>query len=141
MGFFEEIVFRGCVLTLVMKNRRKNTLDLFVSILISSAIFGVFHLVNIFAGASPAAVILQVGYSTLIGAMCAVVMMKTGCIWYCVLLHSVYNFCGGVIPRCGSGVIWDTPTVVLTAVVSVIVAVYVLYVFLRIRPDELDKIY
>ncbi len=141
VGFFEEIVFRGCVLMIVMQRRRHTRLELFVSILISSLIFGVVHLVNIFAGASPGAVILQVGYSSLIGAMCAVVLMKTGCIWHCVLIHAVYNFCGGVVPRCGGGVIWDTPTVILTTVVSLLVIAYMIAAFMRIDTDKLGYLY
>jgi len=137
VGFFEEIVFRGCVLMIVMQRRRRTRLELFISILMSSLIFGVVHLVNIFAGASPVATLLQVGYSSLIGGMCAVVLMKTGCIWHCVLIHAVYNFCGGVVPRCGGGVIWDTPTVILTAVVSVLVIGYMIAVFVKIDTDEL----
>jgi len=97
------------------------------------------HLVNIFSGASPAAVILQVGYSFLIGGMCSVILIKTSNIWYCVILHAVYNFAGGVVPECGGGAIWTMPTVILTAVVAVIVAVYVVYQLIRITPDEIER--
>ena len=80
---------------------------------------------------------LQIGYSFLIGGMCSVVLLKTGNIWYCVILHAVYNFAGGVVPNCGSGIIWDTPTVILTAVVAVAVAAYVIALLFRIKPCEI----
>ena len=141
VGFFEEVAFRGCIFMLALQGRRRSVKDIFFAIVISSAVFGAIHLINIFAGASPIAVILQVGYSFLIGGMCAVVLMKTHCIWHCVLLHAVYNFCGGVVPKLGGGVIWDTPTVVLTVIVSLAVAAYVITALLRIDISSLDVMF
>lgn len=141
VGIFEEFAFRGCVFSMVLQNRRKSTKDIFWAIVISSAVFGVVHLMNIFVGSSPIAVILQIGYSFLIGGMCSVVLMKTGSLWHCVLLHAVYNFCGGVVPRFGGGKIWDAPTVTLTVIVSVAVAVYVIISLVRIKPEELGYMF
>ena len=140
VGLFEEMAFRGCIFTALMSRCKKRTVDVFWAIVLSSAIFGAIHLVNIFAGAGVGAVILQVGYSFLIGGMCSVILIKTANIWYCVFLHAVYNFAGGVVPECGGGIIWDTPTVVLTAVLAVIVAVYVIYTLVKITPDDIDRL-
>jgi membrane protease YdiL (CAAX protease family) len=136
IGFFEEIAFRGCAFLLILQNRRKTTREIFWSVVWSSAVFGGIHLVNLFFGASPLAVILQVGYSFLIGAMCAIVLLRTGSIWHCVGLHAVYNFCGGVIPRLGDGVIWDTPTVVLTVVLSLLVVGYAVYLMVGTKYEH-----
>ncbi len=141
VGFFEEMAFRGCIFTMVLQRKRKRKIDIFWAIVISSAIFGAIHLVNIFVGVSPIAVILQIGYSFLIGGMCSVVLMKTGCIWHCVLLHAVYNFCGGVVPELGGGVIWDTPTVILTTLIAVAVTVYIIICLVRIEPQKLGYIF
>ncbi|MBQ8141397.1 MAG: CPBP family intramembrane metalloprotease [Clostridia bacterium] len=141
VGLFEELAFRGCIFMMVLQRRRRSTKDLFWAIVISSAIFGAIHLVNIFAGASPISVILQIGYSFLIGGMCSVILMKTGCIWHCALIHAVYNFCGGVVPELGGGVIWDTPTVILTVVVSLAVAAYVIFSLLRIDVKKVGDIF
>ena len=141
VGLFEELAFRGCIFTFALDNHRKSTLDMFWAIVISSAVFAAIHLVNILAGASPGAVILQLGYSFLIGGMCSVVLLRTKCIWHCVLIHAVYNFCGGVVPKLGGGEIWDTPTVVITAVLSVAVTVYVVAMFLKIDPRGLGYIF
>ena len=141
VGIFEEFAFRGCVFTMVLQNRRKSTKDIFWAIVISSAVFGVVHLMNIFVGASPVSVILQIGYSFLIGGMCSVVLMKTGSLWHCALLHGVYNFCGGVVPRLGGGNIWDAPTVILTVIVSLAVATYVIISFLRITPEDIGYMF
>ena len=123
VGLFEEMAFRGCIFTVILQRRKRRWVDVFWSIAISSAVFG----------------ILQVGYSFLIGGMCSVILIKTSNIWYCVILHAVYNFAGGVVPECGGGAIWTMPTVILTAVVAVIVAVYVVYQLIRITPDEIER--
>ena len=140
VGFFEEMAFRGCIFTALISRCKKSTAGVFRSIVFSSAIFGAIHLVNIFAGAGVGAVILQVGYSFLIGGMCSVILIKTANIWYCVVLHAVYNFAGGVVPECGGGIIWDTPTVVLTAALAAVVAAYVIYTLVKITPYDIDRL-
>ncbi len=140
VGFFEEMAFRGCIFSMLLQRRGKRQIDVFVSIVLSSVIFGVVHLVNVFGGANIGAVVLQVGYSFLIGGMCSVILVKTKNIWYCVVLHAVYNFAGGIVPECGGGAIWTIPTVILTAVVAVIVAAYVIYMLIRISPHDVEAL-
>ncbi len=141
VGFFEEAAFRGCVFTLFFIRRKRNVLNLFLSILLSSAVFGIVHLVNLFAGASVGSVLLQVSYSFLIGGLCSIILVKTRNLWHCILFHACYNFAGGLIPECGSGTIWTAPTVILTVVVSVIVAVYVIWMLFHIRKEEIDAFF
>jgi membrane protease YdiL (CAAX protease family) len=141
VGLFEETCFRGFVFVGFLEKRRKTKRGQFMAIVLSSAVFAVVHLLNIFMGSSPIAVILQIGYSFLIGAMCAVMLMKTANIWLCVLVHGIFNFCGALIPNCGVGSIWEPFTVVITVVVSVIVAAYFVYMFMKINATETDRIY
>ncbi len=140
VGFFEEMAFRGCVFMLALQGRRRSVKDVFWAIVISSAVFGVLHLINIFTS-SPIAVILQIGYSFLIGGMCAVVLLKTQNIWHCVLLHAVYNFCGGVVYELGGGETWDTPTVVITVIFSLAVAAYIVVSLLKLNTAELGYMF
>ncbi len=140
VGFFEEMAFRGCIFTAILGRFDKRTFSVFLAIVLSSAVFGVIHLLNIINGASPAATLLQVGYSFLIGGMCSVILVKTQNIWYCVILHSVYNFAGGIVPEFGGGEAWTAAEIVLTAAVAVIVAVYVIYTLCHIRPEEISRL-
>ncbi len=136
VGFFEEMAFRGCIFTVILRRVSGKRADVFLAIALSSAVFGAVHLVNVFVGASLGGVLLQVGYSFLIGAMCSVVLVKTGNIWYCVVLHAVYNFAGGVVPECGGGLIWTPSEIALTAIIGVAVAAYVIYTLVTITPKE-----
>ena len=141
VGFFEEMAFRGCIFTVVLQRCKKNRFGAFLAIVLSSVIFGLIHALNIFTGSNPGAVILQIGYSFLIGGMCSVILIKTSNIWYCVILHAVYNFAGGIVPNCGGGEIWDTPTVILTTVVALAVAAYVIFLLFKISKSDIEKIF
>ena len=143
VGLFEEMAFRGCAFVIVLERTEKITSAPFrvlAASVISSAVFGLVHLTNLFAGASVGATLLQVSYSFLIGGMCAIMLVKTQNIWYCVLCHAIYNFAGGVVPTLGGGTLWTVPTVILTVVVSVVVLVYAFVVLFRISADEPEKI-
>lgn len=141
VGLFEELTFRGCIFLFVLQRRGKRSIDVFWSIVISSAIFAVVHLLNIAMGADPGATLLQIGYSFLIGGMCSVILVKTHNVWLCVILHAVYNFAGGIVPQCGGGEIWTLPEIILTAIISVLVAAYVIYTLVKISADDVDGIF
>ena len=136
IGTFEEFAFRGLFFMMILEDRRKSTKQIFWTTAISSAVFGLVHLVNLAVGAGPGATLLQVGYSFLIGGMCAIVLLKTGSIWYCVLLHTVYDI-GGTILYVGGGVRWDAVTVIITAVLGVAVAVFMTVALTRIKPEDI----
>lgn len=136
IGTFEEFAFRGLFFMMILEDRRKSTKQIFWTTAISSAVFGLVHLVNLAVGAGPGATLLQVGYSFLIGGMCAIVLLKTGSIWYCVLLHTVYDI-GGTILYVGGGVRWDAVTVTITAVLGVAVAVFMTVALTRIKPEDI----
>lgn len=141
VGLFEETAFRGCVFMLMLEKRRKTRKDIFFSIVLSSLVFGAIHIVNLFAGAGIVPVILQLGYSFLIGAMCAVALLVTKSIWVSVLLHAVFNFAGGVIPTFAEGFkIWTLGEVILTVVVSVMVAVYVVLLFFKYSLSSMKEL-
>ena len=140
IGMFEEFAFRGLFYLMILDGRRSSTKQIFWTTAISSAVFGLVHLVNLAIGASPGATLLQVGYSFLIGGMCAIVLLKTANIWYCVLLHFVYDL-GGTILYLGGGVRWDTVTVIITAVLGVAVAVFMVISLLRIKPEDVERLF
>ena len=139
VGFFEELAFRGCALMLLLKSRTATKLKIFMAIFWSSVVFGAVHLVNIFT-ASPGAVILQIGYSALIGGMCSLVLLETKNIWICVFIHALYNFAGGVVPRFGEGMIWTAPEVALTAALAVVVIVYCVWRFVTMPLEYADNL-
>lgn len=138
VGFFEEMTFRGFLFPLVLEKHRGQTV--FLPTVLSSAVFAAVHLLNLFSGMSPAAVLLQTGYSFLIGGMCAVVLLKTHSIRFCILLHAVYNFGGTLVPTFGSGVVWDPVTITVTAVLGIAVLLYFLRILYRVTDSEISAL-
>lgn len=141
IGVFEEIAFRGVLFPLLLENRRGTTRQIFCTTVAVSAVFGLVHLVNLFEGAGIGPTLLQVGYSFLIGGMCSIVLLKSGNLLLCILLHAIYDFCGGLYPTLGEGVWWDTPTVIFTALLGTAVFVWMLRILTQIKPEEADRLY
>lgn len=141
IGFYEEFAFRGFVFPYVMEKKGTSRKGIFVSILISGAVFALMHLINLFEGAGFGSVVLQIGYSFLIGAMCSVVLVKSRNIWICVALHSIYDFCGFLVPELGKGVIWDPVTVTVTVILAVATFIYMLYIFFKTDLSSAADIY
>ena len=141
IGLFEEFAFRGVLFPYILENRRKTSGSIFKATVISSAAFGAVHLFNLLSGGGVGGVLLQVGYSFLIGGMCAIVLLYTRCIWICVALHAIYDFCGFLIPTLGTGIIWDSITVSITAVLGVFALVFMVLWLKKITPEQVEEIY
>ena len=141
IGLFEEFAFRGVLFPYILENRRLTGKSIFWATVISSAAFGGVHIFNLLAGGSAGAVILQVGYSFLIGGMCAIVLLYTRCIWICVALHAIYDFCGYLIPTLGTGIIWDTTTVIITSILGVFALIFMLVWLSKITPERVAELY
>ena len=141
IGIFEEAAFRGVLLLVLLEKRRSSTKEIFWTTALSAAVFGGVHLLNLAAGAGFGPTIMQVGYSFLIGGMCGIVLLKTRNLWLCALLHAIFDFCGFLVPQLGEGTLWDTPTVVFTAVLAVLVTTYMVFALLKIKPGDVSPIY
>ena len=79
--FFEELLFRKLLLDRTRVYGEKT------AILFSAIAFGLFHL-------NPE----QFFYATLLGLVFGYVYLRTGKLWICWLLHSLFNVFGGLIP-------------------------------------------
>ena len=140
IGLFEELAFRGVIFLMFAEKRHTTRKGLFWSLILSSAVFGGVHLINLFVGGG-VGVILQIGYSFLIGAMCSVVLLKTRNVWLCVILHAIFDFGGKLIDTLGAGKMWDIPTVILTALLAVATTAYLVWQFFKLDLDEVGKIF
>ena len=141
IGLLEELAFRGVLYMAILEDRRRDSRQIFWATVVSSAVFGGVHLFNLLAGAGFGGTVLQVGYSFLIGGMCSIVLLRTGNVWLCVLLHAVYDFGGYLVPTLGDGVVWDAATVTLTAVLGLGVAAWLTVVLWRTTPEMIAGLF
>ncbi len=134
IGLFEELIFRGLMLAWILDYLKDTKHAVLKSMFISSALFGLVHLLNIFAGASFGQTILQMLYTTLTGLMWSAVLVLTKNIWTTVVLHIVYNIAGLFFPTLGQVIgQWDIWTVSITIGLSIVVAAFYLYHILKIK--------
>lgn len=122
----EELLFRAIVLGFLQETFKKRAHRTLICILISSALFSVFHLLNLIEGAGLGATVLQAGYTFLTGIMFAAVTLKTGNIWAAVLLHFIFDVGGLIVTDLGQGAFQDTVFWVLTAVCAAVCAVHLI---------------
>ena len=123
----EEIVFRGVLLFLLLDIFKGHKLKYFLSALISSGIFALFHLLNIFANMDIGSVLLQSIYTFLIGGMLAVVALKAKNIWMGVFIHMAFNIGGLMSTTIATGDPWDTVFWILTITCGILCAGHIIY--------------
>ena len=136
VGLMEEWFFRGILLDLFLQTAREKERGIFLPVLLSSLAFALFHLLNIFGGAGIGYVLLQTGYSFLIGGMLAVVFCKTRNLWICIVLHAIFDAGGFLVSDLGAGDPQDTVFWVLTAVAGVICAVHIIYTLVKMSTPK-----
>jgi membrane protease YdiL (CAAX protease family) len=85
-GFVEEVVFRGLMLRAFLPRGP------WKAVLVTAAIFGFTHLMNVFAGYEPLYAVIQVAYALAIGFCFGAMAVKGGVIWPLVITHALGNF-------------------------------------------------
>ena len=144
VGLFEEVSFRGVIFPFVLGATGTDRKGRFWGVIVSAAAFGLLHLVNLLGGFS-VGIILQVGYSFLIGSMLAVCTFRGCGVFFCAGVHSLFNFCGSIVSEYrGLGVgsftdIWCPAEIVLTVVVSLAVIGYFIWILYRSKSDVADS--
>ncbi len=137
----EEITFRGLILPTVYRHFRFNKNCIFLTVIVQSGLFAIVHLVNLFSGSSILPVLMQIGYSFLIGAMCGIAFIKTGNFYFTIVLHFIFNF-GGLLYDYDmiSGSIWIPASIIVTLVIALIAILYAFYLVFVDKNDELKDI-
>ena len=144
VGLFEEFIFCGLIFPLCIYIHRHKKYSVIWACLISSGIFAISHLMNLFGGANFGATLLQVCYSFLIGAMCCICKCVTRNIFTAVVLHSIYDIGGLVFSSTfgiGVGNQWDIITIVITAILGVLVALHIIRLGFKVDHDEVKDVY
>ena len=139
IALLEEIFFRALLLPLFMERFANKRYCPIISVLCSSVLFALLHLLNLFFGAGVGETLLQVGYTFLLGCMLAVMMLKTRNIWLCIIVHALFDFGGTIVTDLGSGLFQDISFWIVTAVAGLICAVHIIFTLSQIvSANKLD---
>ena len=143
-GLNEETFFRVIPIALMFRN--KNSKENIVKIaVISSAVFGLIHLPNLFLGAEVSVTILQIFTAAVSGLFYGSLFIYTGSIIPPVILHTLHDLMCFLDPTAGSsdGTVsaeLSTGVIVLeviTVIVKIAIAVYILKPELREKIEKL----
>lgn len=135
VALLEELFFRALLVPFV-RVRMKGNLAAGLTVLITAVVFGLSHLINLFFGGGVLPTLLQTGYTFLLGCMFAVMFLKTGNVWLCVLVHFIFDVGGVIVTDLGSGPFQDTVFWILTVAAGLICAVHIACTIFRIMKAE-----
>ncbi|MBT2289967.1 CPBP family intramembrane metalloprotease [Paenibacillus albidus] len=85
VGFVEESIYRGLILKTLLAKGVKT------AVITSSILFAVTHILNALSGQSLTQTVLQIVYALLMGAVLALLMVKTNNIVPLILFHFLHN--------------------------------------------------
>lgn len=94
VGMAEEFLFRGVITRVLMKQFGKSKGGIYIVLFISGFLFGMAHLINLFAGIEPMGVIVQAVMAVPVGALFTAIYLRCNNIWAVVFLHAFIDFAG-----------------------------------------------
>lgn len=96
IAFGEEVMFRGILLRGAMSR-----VSLPLAMLLSAALFALFHLVNGLAGQDAAQTSQQVLFALMVGFFLAPIAVRVGNLWPLVIWHWIWNIAVMLAPNTG----------------------------------------
>lgn len=113
VGVMEELIFRGYVYRAIELRFGENK-----AIVLSSIVFGLFHLVNLTGNTPVFFTLLQVVYAAMLGLMLAVLRSKTKSIYPGMLIHALFNLISEIF---AGYILWvDVPGALICCVVGIV---------------------
>ncbi|WP_158024551.1 CPBP family intramembrane glutamic endopeptidase [Ileibacterium valens] len=128
VGFIEEVIMRGYLFLALRKD------SLVQAIVISSVAFGVGHIANLFTGQEPLETVLQIVYAFGVGLVFALVLVRTGNLWPCIITHSLVDFLSVY-----SGELSNQMYILVTMLLIIYCLVYSWYLLKKKPPLELSR--
>jgi membrane protease YdiL (CAAX protease family) len=130
----EEGIYRGLILHALLPR------GAWRAAIISAGLFSLAHGLNVFAGYSPAYVLLQVAYTFAIGFCFAAMLIRGGSLWPLVLAHTLINFAGFLAQPRGTASGVDGISVAITIAYVVIFTAWGIYLLAGFRQPPVSGV-
>lgn len=88
VGFLEELIFRGFLFKMMLKDGKAKT-----AVIVSSVTFGLGHLLNLLSGQPTLESGIQVCFAIAWGFMFTMVFWKSGSLWPGIIAHGLIDAC------------------------------------------------
>ena len=89
VGITEELLFRGLITRMIFEKYGKSSVGVWLTVLVSSLLFGTVHLINAVGGmADLGGVLVQMVGAAALGMCICAIYLRTGSLWAVALLHA-----------------------------------------------------
>lgn len=133
VSIIEELLFRSQVLEEFLKSKNK-----FQSILYTSIIFGMVHLLNISSLSSIPTVLVQVCYTFFLGVLVGFIYLSSKNIVLPIIYHLLFNFLNDILVAELFNIKWDLLFFIVNIGIGLFALIYIL--LLLKLPKERDDI-
>lgn len=97
VGFYEEIVCRGFVASLMLQKWGSTRKGIYRAVITSGLLFGFVHILNFIMGrASLVSAGTQIIYAFFFGVFFAALILRNNSIWPAAILHAIFDICGNL---------------------------------------------
>ena len=139
-GFYEEVLFRGIIISYLMKFF-KSSKGIYGVLIVSALLFGIVHLGNA-QGAPLDATIFQVVYAAAVGILLGAVYLRTGNIWAPIFFHTLVDFTAFAFALADKVAAFSWNTVnIITLIASIVVVVLGFYYVRSSKHDEIIEVW
>ena len=146
IGVFEELLCRGWILNEFLKVSNTNRKDVITSIIVSSLLFGLMHISNIWiAGQNTYITFLQICNAIALGSFLGAVYYRTKNISSVIFLHAFYDFSlllseVSLLKECTTNELTKNVMLYETVTISLLIVVYILCTIIILRKSKLNPL-
>jgi len=141
IGFCEEVMARGVVLSVLLRKWGHTRRGIYVAVLVASALFGISHVFNVVAGRRPLlSGLTQIGFSIFFGVVFAACFLRNKSIWPMIIVHALVNMAGSLRHIAVGGAVQTAVAdiTIAQAIMSVVITLplflYGLFILRRVEP-------
>jgi len=144
-GWVEEVLFRGVVVTTFLQKWGRSRQGIYLTVLVSSVLFGATHLLNFVLGRKPLLdTATQITFAIFFGVIFAACVLRNLSIWPMILLHAAVDWAGTLDEIAVGGGLRVTvaPMSPDNALASILITLplflYGLYILRKVEPSSLN---
>jgi membrane protease YdiL (CAAX protease family) len=144
-GWVEEVLCRGVVVSALLRKWGQTRKGIYLSVLVSSILFGAVHLLNFLAGRKPLLnTATQITFAIFFGVIFAACLLRNRAIWPVIMLHAAVDWAGTLREvSVGGGLRTLEPAMSLeNAAISILITLplflYGLFILRKVDPASLS---
>ncbi len=144
-GWIEEILFRGTVLIAFLQKWGRSRKGIYLSVLVSSILFGTTHFLNFIQGRKPLLdTATQIGFAFFFGVIFCACFLRNRTIWPVILLHAAVDWAGTLDEiAIGGGLHKAAPPMLpeaalINILITLPLLLYGLYILRKVEPASLE---